>query len=166
MSVRFVTTSLNSGMGSDFDSATASWDHFELNFTAIGTNATIRLTDNTEDNIDCINVDDVSVRLFAHTPTPTLTPAPTVSPLPTAVPSVSLVPSSLVPTPAPTPNLALSLDHELCFDSCVLQDNVGGMHATLMNGATCTPGEGVVLDGVDDYVNLAGQLLGGPMTIA
>ena len=28
------------------------------------------------------------------------------------------------------------------------------MDATLMNGATCTPGEGVVFDGVDDYVDL------------
>ena len=40
------------------------------------------------------------------------------------------------------------------------------MDATLMNGATCSPGEGVVFDGVDDYVDLVGQSLGGPMTIA
>ena len=40
------------------------------------------------------------------------------------------------------------------------------MDATLMNGANCTPGEGVVFDGVNDYADLADQSLGGPMTIA
>ena len=58
---------------------------------------------------------------------------------------------------------ALGLDHGLCFDP---HDQVGGMDATLMNGATCTPGEGVVFDGVDGYVDLADVPLGGPMTIA
>eukprot|EP00662_Eupelagonemidae_sp_cell21_P022132 gene22132-66337_t len=40
------------------------------------------------------------------------------------------------------------------------------MDATLMGGATCTPGVGVELDGNDDYVDLAQVPLGGPMTIA
>ena len=50
-------------------------------------------------------------------------------------------------TPAPTPDYARALDHSLCFDRCELTDQVGGMDATLANGATCTAGEGVVLDG-------------------
>ena len=69
-------------------------------------------------------------------------------------------------TPAPTPDYARALDHSLCFDRCELTDQVGGMDATLANGATCTAGEGVVLDGVDDYVDLVDQALGGAMTIA
>merc|ERR1712185_198967 len=69
---------------------------------------------------------------------------------------------------APTPHdIALGLDHSLCFDHCELADQVGGMDATLMNGATCTPGGGVVFDGAYDYVDLVDQSLGGgPMTIA
>ena len=83
---------------------------------------------------------------------------PSPSPMPTV---------SVAPTPAPTPyDYTLALDHELCFDQCVLQDNVGGMDATLVNGATCVAGEGVVFDGVDGYVDLVDQSLGGPMTIA
>ena len=60
------------------------------------------------------------------------------------------------PTPPPSSACALGLDHSLCFDQCVMQDSAGGMHATMMNGATCAPGEGVAFDGVDDYADLAG----------
>ena len=89
----------------------------------------------------------------------TPTSAPTITGVPTPAPTP-------LPTPLPTPDHMLALDHSLCFDQCALDDQVGGMHATLMNGATCTPGEGVVFDGTDDYVDLADQSLGGPMTIA
>ena len=61
--------------------------------------------------------------------------------------------------------MTLNLDHSLCFDQCELQDQVGGMDATLMNGATCTPGEGIVFGG-NDYVDLEDVQLGGPMSIA
>ena len=40
------------------------------------------------------------------------------------------------------------------------------MHATLTNGAVCTPGTGVAFDGANDYVDLAAVPLGGAMTIA
>merc|ERR1712185_380991 len=40
------------------------------------------------------------------------------------------------------------------------------MNATLMNGANCTLGEGVVFDGAGGYVDLEDVPLGGPMTIA
>ena len=84
-----------------------------------------------------------------------------------ALDGVCLATPTPAPTPVPTPyELARALDHSLCFDDCVMQDYIGGMHATLMNGATCTPGEGIIFDGQDDYVDLADQALGGPMTIA
>jgi hypothetical protein len=40
------------------------------------------------------------------------------------------------------------------------------MHATLKNGAVCTPGTGIVFDGTDDWVDLNAVPLGGAMTIA
>ena len=93
------------------------------------------------------------------------------SPLPTLAGVVAFLlitapRAACTPTTAPTPNHALDLEHSLCFDQCALDDQVGGMDATLMNGATCTPGEGVVFDGVNDYVDLLDVPLGGPMTIA
>ena len=60
------------------------------------------------------------------------------------------------------------LAHELCFTTCFdFRDQAGGgVDATLVNGATCVQGEGIVLDGVNDYVDLAAVELGGEMTIA
>ena len=85
------------------------------------------------------------------------------SPLPTPVPTT---PPPTV-TRAPTrEGLARDLDHELCFATCELNDRYGGMDATLMNGAACEPGEGVMFDGDDDYVDLADVSHGGEMTIA
>ena len=102
------------------------------------------------------------------TPAPTPKPTPVPAPIPTVAPGNPSRPPTQVPTPAPTrtPSLVLGLDHSLCFDQCALDDQVGGMDATLMNGATYTLGEGVVFDGVDDYVDLEDQSLGGPMTLA
>ena len=86
--------------------------------------------------------------------------------------SATSAPTRASTTTAPTRNpsvyyLEVALDHSLCFDQCALADQVGGMDATLMNGATCTAGEGVVLDGEDDYLDLVGQSFGGgPMTVA
>ena len=51
--------------------------------------------------------------------------------------------------------LKVDLDHALCFDLCELSDQVGTMDATLYNGASCTLGEGIVFDGVNDYVRTA-----------
>lgn len=59
-SLRFVTTGLSSG---DTAPSAPNWDRFELEFAAQSVSATIRLTDNTAAVIDCINFDDVSVRL-------------------------------------------------------------------------------------------------------
>ena len=98
-------------------------------------------------------------------PSPTTTPIPSVSPEPSPAPTHA--PTTSAPTPAPTRGgLARDLEHELCFTTCELNDQYGEMDATLMNGATCVQGEGVVFDGVDDYVDLADVELGGEMTIA
>ena len=71
------------------------------------------------------------------------------------------------PTISPTSaDIRAGLAHELCFDSCILNDQVGGMDATLVNGATCTVGEGVVVDGVDGYVDLSAVEIGGATSIA
>ena len=40
------------------------------------------------------------------------------------------------------------------------------MHGRLVNGATCTPGQGVVLDGEDDFVDLADARQGGAISLA
>ena len=40
------------------------------------------------------------------------------------------------------------------------------MDATLMNGASCTPGVGVVFDGDNDYVDLGDVEIGGAMSVA
>jgi hypothetical protein len=47
-----------------------------------------------------------------------------------------------------------------------LSDQVGGMHATLMSGASCLAGTGVTFDGANDWVELSAVPLGGAMTIA
>jgi len=64
--------------------------------------------------------------------------------------------------PAPPPGLT----HSLCFESCDLTDQIGSMDASLVNGATCTAGQGVVLDGQDDFVDLADAPQGGAMSFA
>ena len=49
------------------------------------------------------------------------------------------------------PVLFDALEHALCFSSaCDLRDLAGGKDATLVNGANCTSGVGVELDGTDD----------------
>ena len=64
--------------------------------------------------------------------------------------------------PSPPPGLS----HSLCFDSCDLTDQVGRMDASLVNGARCSIGQGVVLDGRDDFVELADAPQGGAMSLA
>ena len=64
--------------------------------------------------------------------------------------------------PSPPPGLS----HSLCFDSCDLTDQVGRMDASLVNGATCSIGQGIVLDGRDDFVELADAPQGGAMSLA
>ena len=64
--------------------------------------------------------------------------------------------------PSPPPGLS----HSLCFDSCDLTDQVGRMDASLFNGARCSIGQGVVLDGRDDFVELADAPQGGAMSLA
>ena len=63
--------------------------------------------------------------------------------------------------PSPPPGLS----HSLCFDSCDLTDQVGRMDASLFNGARCSIGQGVVLDGRDDFVELADAPQGGAMSL-
>ena len=64
--------------------------------------------------------------------------------------------------PSPPPGLS----HSLCFDSCDLTDQVGRMDASLVNGARCSTGQGIVLDGRDDFVELADAPQGGAMSLA
>ena len=65
------------------------------------------------------------------------------------------------------PHVSTSLDHALCFSAaCRLSDVVGSLNAELEQGATCTAGDGVYFDGVDDYADLENVELGGPMTIS
>ena len=63
-------------------------------------------------------------------------------------------------------NIRVGLAHELCFESCALNDQVGGMDATLVNGAACTVGEGVTVNGVDSYVDLDAVEIGGALSIS
>jgi len=64
-------------------------------------------------------------------------------------------------------HVSTALDHALCFSAaCRLSDFVGSLNAELEMGATCTVGEGVYFDGVDDYAELDNVELGGPMTIS
>eukprot|EP00466_Bigelowiella_natans_P008812 jgi/Bigna1/77496/fgenesh1_pg.48_\ len=67
------------------------------------------------------------------------------------------------------PTVDLSPIHHLCFDRCEhqLRDAFGAMEPFLKNGAVCTAGSGITLDGVDDYVELQNVNLGGnkPMTV-
>ena len=63
------------------------------------------------------------------------------------------------------------LIHSLCFStSCNLQDQVGAMHAVMVNSDvanTCVQGVGITLDGSGTaHVQLAAVPLGGEMTIA
>ena len=65
------------------------------------------------------------------------------------------------------PHVTTALDHALCFSpACRLSDWVGSLNAELKMGATCTVGDGVYFDGVDDYAVLDDVELGGPMTIS
>ena len=51
------------------------------------------------------------------------------------------------PSPQPTSySLSVALAHSWCFETCTLNDEIGGMDAKLMGGATCTPGDGIVLE--------------------
>ena len=65
------------------------------------------------------------------------------------------------------PHVTTALDHALCFSpACRLSDFVGSLNAELEMGATCTVGDGIYFDGVDDYAELDNVELGGPMTIS
>ena len=53
------------------------------------------------------------------------------------------------------PHVTTALDHALCFSpACRLSDFVGSLNAELKMGVTCTVGDGVYFDGVDDYAEL------------
>ena len=71
-------------------------------------------------------------------------------------------------TPAPTASLIHSLNHALCFHHCddYTDQMGGGMDAALEGGAICEVGTGVVMDGIDSYVDLSSVELGGAMTFS
>mgnify|MGYP005684554007 CR=1 FL=1 len=82
--------------------------------------------------------------------------------------AVDLVTTNTSTTTVP---LLDGLIHSLCFSTnCNLQDQVGAMHAAVVNSDvanTCVHGVGITLDGSGTaYVNLAAVPLGGEMTIA
>jgi len=97
--------------------------------------------------------------LYAERTDPTLAPTP---------------PPSITPPPTPGPTTVRGPDHEFDFRGCssgsgaVIADsgaNGAGIIATAMNGATCSD-EGMVLDGVNDYLDLTTWEFGGePMTM-
>ena len=95
----------------------------------------------------------LTVALFTPSPTgaPT-TVGPTASAAPAPAPTTNAsrgAPSSSA-TARPTSGVARGVETLLCFaDQCALRDQVGRMHASLVNGAACVPGAGVVLDGAD-----------------
>ena len=62
--------------------------------------------------------------------------------------------------PLSVPNTDSKLEHYLNFEFCDLTDQVGNLDATLQGGASCTQGQGIVLDGTQnsEYISLANNI--------